>query len=177
MLSGKAVSRARRGYVLVVCALEGLKIPKKYNIDLSQEDEQDDDTAMSKSFMESEQLVEIANVFENTLTQTVDTNHLEKIENNPAIIDLIERNEMFVKQIEDSKTSRLWIIYLEMVEIFCTFIKAERTGNFFLHLKTLSEMLSYFAASGHYPYLKSAYCYLQAMQNLSSSHPNVYTIL
>ena len=42
--------------------------------------------------MESEHLVEIASVFESTLTETVDTNHL---------IDLIEKNEMsVVKQSE-----------------------------------------------------------------------------
>ena len=36
-------------------------------------------------------------------------------------------------------------------------------------------MLPYSAASGHYLYAKSAYCYLQLMQQLPSSHPDVYS--
>ena len=79
-----------------------------------------------------------------------------------------------MKKHEDSKTSKLWNMYLEMVELMCSFIKAERIGNFPLYLKSLSAMLPYFAASGHHHYTKSVYCHLQKMQKLSGSHPAVY---
>ena len=62
---------------------------------------------------------------------------------------------------------------MDMVDIMCTFIKAERTGNFSLHQQSMKSMLPYFAASGHFPYTKSA-CYLQQMQDLQKKNPNVY---
>ena len=63
---------------------------------------------------------------------------------------------------------------MDMIELMCTFIKAERIGNFLLHLSAIFDMLPYFAASGHYLYAKSAYLYLQQMQNISVTHPATY---
>ena len=63
---------------------------------------------------------------------------------------------------------------MDMVEIMCTFIKAERTGIFLLHQQSIKSMLPYFAASGHLNYSKSAYCYLQQMQDLQLRNPEVY---
>ncbi|KAH9633048.1 hypothetical protein HF086_000408 [Spodoptera exigua] len=43
------------------------------------------------------------------------------------------------------------------------FIKAERTGDWFLHLDTIKRMLPYFHAADHYNYSKSANLYVQEM--------------
>ena len=48
-----------------------------------------------------------------------------------------------------SRTAALWLQYMEMVNILRTSIKVERTANWELHLQAVSEMLPYFAASGH----------------------------
>ena len=48
-------------------------------------------------------------------------------------------------------------MYIEMINIVCMVIKAQRTGNWLLHLEAVSEMLPFFASSGHYLYTKSAY--------------------
>ena len=48
-----------------------------------------------------------------------------------------------------------------MCEIICMFIKAERTGNFLLHLQSIWEMLQCCAASGHMLYARSEHIYLQ----------------
>ena len=61
-----------------------------------------------------------------------------------------------------------------MVSVVRKFITAERLGNWSLHLQTLKEMLPYLAASGHNLYTKSITVYLQTMENLSGSHPDVY---
>lgn len=65
-----------------------------------------------------------------------------------------------------SRTSRLWLQYMEMLDILRRFIKGERTGNWNLHLHCMKEMLPYLAASGHSLYAKSVYIYLQQMQTL-----------
>ena len=73
-----------------------------------------------------------------------------------------------------SRTAALWLQYMEMVNILRTFIKAERTANWELHLQAVSEMLPYLAASGHNLYVKCARLYLQSMSSLRDDHPVVY---
>lgn len=75
---------------------------------------------------------------------------------------------------ERSRTAALWIQYLEMVDILRSFIKAERTANWELHLEALTRMLPYLAASGHNLYVKCARLYLQSMTDLQTKHPDVY---
>ena len=64
---------------------------------------------------------------------------------------------------------------MKMIDILRTFIKAERIGDWNLHLQAVQEMLPYFTAAGHNSYAKSAYIYLQKMQELPEGHPDVHT--
>ena len=61
---------------------------------------------------------------------------------------------------------------MDMMDILRRFIKAERMGNWDLHLHTVREMLPYFLAAGH---TLSAYVYLNNMLELESQHPDVHT--
>ena len=63
---------------------------------------------------------------------------------------------------------------MEMVNLLRQFLKAERTGNWQLHLRTRQEMLPYFAAAGHNLYTKSVHVYLQQMLQLEEHHPDVF---
>ena len=54
----------------------------------------------------------------------------------------------------DNRTAKLWLQYLEMVEILLSFIKSDRTGNWQLHLKMGQTMLLFLAAAGHSNYEK-----------------------
>ena len=63
---------------------------------------------------------------------------------------------------------------MEMVNTVHRVIKAERTGNWNLHLQSLYDKLLYFAAAGHRLYAKSAYIYLQMMNEIQNTHPNIY---
>ena len=61
------------------------------------------------------------------------------------------------------RTSKLWLQYLNMVDILRKSVKAQRTGNFDLHLESVKDMLPYFVASGHNSYYtKSDRLYLSA---------------
>ncbi|VDI40711.1 Hypothetical predicted protein [Mytilus galloprovincialis] len=92
-------------------------------------------------------------------------------------VDTLDQNEVrdsistFRKSHIEYRTARLWFLYMDMVDLLRNFIKAERTGNWTLHLQTIKEMLPYFAAAGHNLYLKSAYVYLQQMHGLSRTNP------
>ena len=63
---------------------------------------------------------------------------------------------------------------MDMLDSLKQFIKAERTGNWELHLKVMKDMLPFFAAAGHNLYLKSGYIYLQQMTELQKTNPEVY---
>lgn len=76
--------------------------------------------------------------------------------------------------LKDHRTALLWLEYMKMVDILRKFIKGEREGNWMLHLQAIRDMLPYFAAAGHNMYTKSAYIYLQMMQDLEKTNPAVY---
>ena len=49
----------------------------------------------------------------------------------------------------DKRTAKLWLQYIEMVEILLSSIKSDRTGNWPLHLKIDQAILPFLAAAGH----------------------------
>ena len=61
-----------------------------------------------------------------------------------------------------------------MIDILHSFIKAERTGNWLLHLKRCRAMLTYLAASGHNLYTKSLRPHIQDTYKLEEEHPEVF---
>ncbi len=70
-----------------------------------------------------------------------------------------------------SPTAKLWLHYIEYRETLKLFIRAERTGNWSLHLVAVTRMLNLFAATGHINYAKSARLYLQFMLELPQDYP------
>ena len=75
---------------------------------------------------------------------------------------------------KDSRTAKLWIQYIDYVNIMKDYIIAERTSDWQLHLATLSKMLNLFAATGHIHYARSARMYIQQMSELSSKYPYLF---
>ena len=67
---------------------------------------------------------------------------------------------------EKSRTGKMWVMFIDFVSIVRLFIRAERTGNWRLHLKATQEMLPFFAAAGHNNYTKCCRLYLQDCQEL-----------
>ncbi|GBN74357.1 hypothetical protein AVEN_275181-1 [Araneus ventricosus] len=62
-----------------------------------------------------------------------------------------------------------------MVSIAKEFIKAESMGDWQAHLNCVKEMILYFHASGHFPYTKSTYLYLQDILQLENLiNPSVF---
>ena len=69
------------------------------------------------------------------------------------------------------RTARLWINYLKQVSIMRLFIRAERIGDWCLHLNSVKQMLPYFHAAGHLAYATSAHLYVQQMMELHNIMP------
>ena len=73
--------------------------------------------------------------------------------------------------VEQSPTAKLWLQYIEYIETLKLFIRAERSGNWSLHLVAVTRMLNLFAATSHINYAKSARLYLQLMLELPKDFP------
>lgn len=54
-----------------------------------------------------------------------DKSTIEQVKYDDSLDDFKNRYDGFIRKIESSRTAKLWLQYLEMVEILCTFIKAE----------------------------------------------------
>ena len=76
--------------------------------------------------------------------------------------------------LQSSTMAQFWLQYMAMVDILKNYLKAERLGDWSMHLAATADMLPYFAASGHNHYLKSSYMYLQQMFELETTHPVVH---
>ena len=79
------------------------------------------------------------------------------------------------KKLAEHRTAKLWLQYMDMVDILRLFLRAERTGDWEMHLHSLQRMLPYLAAGGHHLYTKSLYIYLMKMQDLNNTNPDLYT--
>ena len=59
-----------------------------------------------------------------------------------------------------SRTAKLWVQFYRQVDIIHLFIRAERCGDWKLHLYAVQQMLPYLHATGHLHYAEYAHMYL-----------------
>ena len=177
MLSGKAVARAVRGYFLVDAALQALLTFDAFGFNVEKQERNVREVTVSDCDTDEngktkfELLQSVIPFFDKMLTQEVNSNEL----NESTELNLVEECLQAQRQkLIINRTAALWIQFMDMVSLLRNFLRAERTGNWILHLKTLREMLPYLAAAGHCLYAKSVYLYLQKMTDLKMKHPDVY---
>ena len=144
MMSGKAVSRAVRGHLLLFAALLNILLSKSLNLPLpcSQEDVTKEHT----------QIGELQQLYSSLMKKEQSVSDVCSSELLGYVHDILSEKTSAM----DGRTGKLWVQYLEMVQLLMKFIRAERTGNWALHLHTVSQMLPYLASSGHSLYTKSA---------------------
>ena len=84
--------------------------------------------------------------------------------NYASTTDLIDALE---QRFAGSKTALMWIRnFIKPVFIMMRFVRAERDGEWLLHLECVREMLPYLYAAGRHNYAKSAPVYLMEMESL-----------
>ena len=90
------------------------------------------------------------------------------------LIKVTSRNALMIvleNMASSSPTSKLWLENLvKPVFIMMVFVRAEREGEWPLHLWAMQEMLPYFFAAGHHNYTRYGTYYLRSMEKL---HGNV----
>ena len=151
ILIGKAISRANRANIVTRSALMIL-----YEFSLAEDDSSVD-------------LVDIKNLYERVISKdqtcVFENNYLQNLSL------LVEEGKTELRG--QSHTAKLWLQYIDYVEICRLFIYAleQLTGNcIFL----TSKMLNLFAVTGHVHYAKCSRIYLQMKVNLEHTHPWFY---
>ena len=156
IMSGHAYSRSLRGHFLIYAALtqkliDGFK---------------DDITDMERN--------ELDLLLKDVIARK---RGYEEIENSPALQIFEDKMRKYKDRLaSQSRTAKLWILYMDYVDIVKSFIIAERTSNWELHLLSVEKMLNLFGATGHIHYAKGARLYLQLMNKLKQDHPWLYQV-
>ena len=173
IMSGKAISRAVRAHLLLEAVLNGLLLSKSMDVPLpcAAEVEQDDTESSGQTPCTNSDLKAAESLYFELVAMEKDA---EEVANDEAIVRIQAIRDGHVETLAKDPTASLWIQYLDMIRILCMFIRAERLGNWYLHLEAVSEMLPYLAASSHSLYAKSASIYLNSMANLPNDHPVVH---
>ena len=66
-----------------------------------------------------------------------------------------------------SQTTKLWVdVLIKPVLLTMMFVRAEREGDWPLHLASYKQMLPYFITAGHVTYARYGLCYLREMERL-----------
>ena len=155
MPTGKAISRAARGHLLVDAVLNAMLIAVAYDSPLPGTDALDrpqDGTQgatndpPASAVVSNGDVKEAARLFNNLMSLDKTIEEVCSADVLCRIRHMIERQNEALKQ---SRTACLWLQYMNMMDILRRFIKAKRTGNWDLHLDTVREMLPYFLAAGH----------------------------
>ncbi|CAC5372507.1 unnamed protein product [Mytilus coruscus] len=159
MLSGKAVSRAVRGFMMVENALHILLMKESFRVSLPSAHETDITEADSS---ECDEIVEKACELYDRFVAGEETT--ESIEQSSILSEINTKPVATKEKLCKSRTSSLWLNFCRMTNRF------ERTGNWDLHVSSIQEMLPFFVAAGQYA--KSEHVYLM-MQRLEIDHPEV----
>ena len=211
MLSGKAISRAIRGHLLVDAALHMNLINMLYPVkdELNEQSIQIDTTSEEAIEQQRDELIVrgMASKYQETSDKNVPQKHEMTVqprsEEPQSCRDEIQKEieklygEVWNKNVNpeqvgdvgvmmkvrddiqslkyllscESRTAKLWILYINYIETVRLYIRAERTSDWELHLHATGKMLNLFAATGHIHYAKSCRMYLQTMLELPSKHP------
>ena len=153
LMSGKAYSRALRGYILVHSALHNILL---------------DEIISSLSQEERLKIKSAYDVYYNREHSSIPDETKESLQKIEGL--LVEKKARLAKT---NRTARLWVQLLDYIDTILLFIRAERLADWEMHLTGTHEMLNLFASTGHFHYAKSARFYLQQMLELPKDHPEI----
>ena len=95
---------------------------------------------------------------------------LEDIEHSNALHEIDDLLSTRLAEVcSSSRTEKLWVQYFKLVAIIRLLIRAERCGDWQLHVHGVWLMIPYLHAAGHLHCARSAQVYLQEMLNLANS--------
>ena len=142
MVSGHSYSRALRAHILSIQAIACVLLTSPGVLD-----EVDTET--------------LKHLWDDLLHEHIS---LQQTVSSKEVIQLSHILEQELQKMRDlGRTAKLWIQHFDRVLTLLHFIRAERTGDWALHIESVLKMLPKFHAAGHIPYAKSAHIYPQRL--------------
>ena len=142
MLTGKSVSRAVRGNLLVEATLSKLLIQKTFG-NVCEE---------TNVYLQLAEELFVQVLRKHVPVSTLDDHHIVE-----TISVAIQETIVHLKNFP---TPTLWFQYMDMVDILRDFIRSQRTGSWLSHINCLQRMIPFFAATGHNNYAKCVQLYV-----------------
>ena len=191
MLTGKAAQRAFRGLLLVDSALSATIVSDEFNVkapciapaqDIT-EMEAESSTALLDEIVHEAETTRPC--WDNTdrpwsswksarRSFDCESDRWKSVHITRANENIINWKARCQKQfIQASRTAKLWLQFVKMMDIFRMFLKGERMGIWELHIQAMYYMMPYLAASGYNLYTNCIHVYLQQMHKLHETHPEV----
>ena len=103
-----------------------------------------------------------------------------KVEKVSALVELLDETAIlelmteYDKNQQDTPNFVLWRTYMKMVETLLNFIRANREGNWNLHIQSFSDMLPWMTVYDHTNYARWGTIYLAEMKSLETSQPIIH---
>ena len=158
ILTGKAVDRAVRSYMLLDNCLNYIIIDKILMTNPTFQEELEKLEVVYESSIDGNSVRDFQGQESQDLMKSINTAFE------------VKKDELGV-----SKTAELWFAFQRMMDLVRLMLYADRTGDWEMHLNVVQKCLPLFASAGHYNYLKSAYHSIQTMANLQKTHPVLYS--
>ena len=168
VLEGKAYYRAVRGHMLAYEAL--WRIRWRMFLDWLTTHQ---DKALGDLENIASPTVELFKLREKPARELFQTSvgNLEGYIPSQKLTDLL--NE-FDASMSTSKNYAFWLSYMKMVETLLNFIRAEREGNWQLHLESFAAILPWLVMYDHNNYSRWGPVYLTEMRSLEKTAPEIY---
>ncbi|WAR24223.1 P52K-like protein [Mya arenaria] len=173
MMEGKAYYRAVRAHILTYEALWRLR----WTMFRSWLHQKAGGTSTDVGEMEASS-TDLVNIFKTSKITGYDQNVMDQAAKlHEVILDvkLIGQMQEFDSLFFGNKQYVFWKTYMDMIEILLLFIRAEREGNWKLHLEAFAAMLPWLTAYDHLNYARWGPVYLAEMKDLENRAPEVYT--
>jgi len=159
MISGKAVARALRGHFLIDSALNILLLRTVLDTSVNSD---------SPGCITDADITDLRALYDSVTSKELDLPSLDTSECLRKLDSVLSAHTTMLSTV--SRTARLWLQYMKYIDIVKTVLRAERLGDWNMHLLGISKMLNLFAATGHVQYAKCARLYLQNMLELPHTH-------
>ena len=165
IIAAKSHNKAMRAHKLAYEAV--WRLYQKLFLDWLHQKEVDTETVnqslsvLTTGFHEQKETDELSQMFEDVVDALKQKQILCLIED----FDKENQNPTFV----------YWRQYMWLVQILLWFIRAEREGNWNLHLSSFATMLPGFAVYDHSNYTRWGAIYLADMKNIEETHPDIFT--
>ena len=164
MLSGKAFSRALRVIEAALTNKLLIKLWPDHTNTETQEEDMECDCDININKLDLTEADQVSDLYKGIHNKSLPVETVGESEELHKLNQCLLQYKALLQ--EKSPTAKVWLQYLEYVETLKLFIRAERTGNWNLHLNAVERMLNLFVASGHIHYAKCSRLYLQMMLEL-----------